>query len=606
MCCVFFFFLCDRYDPDTANFLPLVINGTLMYPMPGLRRLKEEAQQLIAPLDIKESDDGVFAHVDLAAKLKADLQRHLDKGQLTVDASGCVVGRDGKPAVVCWSFDACTVHRGMKQTSFGYKICNLINAPDNSPHYFHEYALMEAGDDYMNIKKHAETSVLQVNEILNANAVQGVCLPVPWLSPSTTKLQHVGCADQAALHSASGHGGCNMSHSCSYCLVHKSELCAFGFEENDNWEARTQRNAALLAHAMPGKCPGCECEITANEKFDPATERPVVTKLGEKAPKVPVRFKGIPHSTLHYNQKLGQIPLFNVAPSFWCICILHMCLRIVGMLFEYSVLRSPMLARKVKGKRRKKKSGGTSRAEDDTLGAHVWAMLTAAQIHIKMLTPPTADINAYYYSIKKHNFAGEDASKLMSVWRPILELVFYNAQGEQYDKHVAAWEQWSDVVWPLICDVTSEDALDRNKKAANVKVAGAKFVELWVAMANDTTHLYPHLLTSHLPDQIRNMPVDPFFLQLQSQESRHSMRKKWAFTTNKHAPRSLEDRIIEIKGYWRNGKLIKGGKRNIGVGRNFQILKRSLLHDCLVDIWETDTSMRDEISGLRALGTIVN
>ena len=39
-----------------------------------------------------------------------------------------MTGLDDKPIVFCFSFDAANFHKGMKQTSFGYKIANLINA----------------------------------------------------------------------------------------------------------------------------------------------------------------------------------------------------------------------------------------------------------------------------------------------------------------------------------------------------------------------------------------------------------------------------------------------------------------------------------------------
>ena len=51
----------------------------------------------------------------------------------------------------------------MKQTSFGYKICNLMNAPSNSPVYFHEFALMEAGNDHLSIRQHAQSMLDDVN-----------------------------------------------------------------------------------------------------------------------------------------------------------------------------------------------------------------------------------------------------------------------------------------------------------------------------------------------------------------------------------------------------------------------------------------------------------
>ena len=80
--------------------------------------------------------------------------------------------------------------------------------------------------------------------------------------------------------------------------------------------------------------------------------------------------------------------------------------------------------------------------------------------------------------------------------------------------------QWSNVTWPLIKNLK----MDRIEKADAIDTEGTRWVEYWKEMAGKTTHLYPHLLVAHLPNLVRSMPIDPYYLQLQSLEARHSNR----------------------------------------------------------------------------------
>ena len=76
---------------------------------------------------------------------------------------------------------------------------------------------------------------------------------------------------------------------------------------------------------------------------DYTTER-AIAKAGGRLPPRPFLFKSVPHSTAHYNQKPGQLPLLPSLPvDHWSICVLHLSLRIVGMMWEHSVLRNETL-----------------------------------------------------------------------------------------------------------------------------------------------------------------------------------------------------------------------------------------------------------------------
>lgn len=439
---------------------------------------------------------------------------------------------------------------------------------------------MEGGDDHIAIRTYAEEAIAEANKVIEAGEVEVLFEGKGLIK---VKVINIGVADQAAQHANDGQGGCNMPHPCGFCKVHKTEICVVG----KTWGKRTIEENAKLAHAVPGVCPGCRCTIVEEVK-DAETERPIAS-IGSKPPKVPFRFQPNPHSVVHFNQKPGQTSILKIPLSNWCICVLHMNLRIVGMLFEYTVLRDPTLQKKIQG----------TKGDSQTLAEAVYMLLSAANIHIKHLRSPTNNVDSYYHSISRHNFAGSDASKLLHVWEPLLNLIYPECLRKENPQiardHKAshdAWKQWATVVWPLIHDLD----MDKKEKAAKVFSEGSKFVKLWKKVAGPTQHLYLHLLTAHLPEMIESMPVDPVLLQMQAAESMHALRKKLSFLTSKLAPKEVTERVSVIEDYWRltpDGRVqeVKGYKRNDGPCRTYQTLVKSLLVGKLQHIYETEKSM---------------
>ena len=159
-------------------------------------------------------------------------------------------------------------------------------------------------DDHLSVRQHAQASIDQANAIIEKNCVENVECSVVG-SPEVTEfvsvtVVSVGCADQAALHSNEGQGGCNEKYPCSFCKVHQSKLCSTELEEVVNWPARKRDENVLLAHAGLGKCPGCKMEIVA-VVTDKETQRPVA-EPGSKPPKSPFEYKKMTHSVVHFNK----------------------------------------------------------------------------------------------------------------------------------------------------------------------------------------------------------------------------------------------------------------------------------------------------------------
>ena len=134
--------------------------------------------------------------------------------------------------------------------------------------------------------------------------------------------------------------------------------------------------------------------------------------------------------------------------------------------------------------------------------------------------------------------------------------------------------------------------MEREEKATAVE-AGNKFMELWIAAAGEhTAHVYPHILVAHLPNQIRDLPMDPWYFQTQCLEHKHKFRKMDSFVTNHHAPKPLAERKSDVVGYYRNGKWV-GGKegRMTGPCRSFQL---SVVNDYFRNAMATAESVQHQ------------
>jgi hypothetical protein len=560
-----------------------------MHPIASAYALRKNFKQICEEYGLEESLDGRTAWVDVAKRMCMDIMEHVRLGHLklsqdTATGKWMVTGRDDRSIVLCFSFDAANFHRGMKQTSFGYKIANLMNCPINSPHVFHEFCLMEGADNHESIKAHVGHIIKQIDQVFTMGKIPG--FHHPRIGDSEISIEFdpadvVACCDQVAGRSNFGQGGCNLIKPCFCCDVAKTQLCSTDPTTINDFKPRDLHTCNLLAHVALGVCPACELQIVDNIT-EPSTQI-LRAQAGDKDPPVPLAFEGVSWSELHNCQNYGQEVLFNIPIKQWCVCILHMNLRITGMMFTRTILRNLLSD----AKSMNKNDRGDSKAAD------LHNLMSSLGIPCKIFSCPLNSVGKFYNSIAKFSFAGSDAARMLGGYDLALKIVFdqcvwdtqhkdYSSTSpdtERYLKALKMWKCWADDVWPLINDLD----MDKEEKACAVERRGRHFIDLWVAAAGKhTSHLYPHLLVVHLPSNIRNLPVDPWYLQTESLEHKHKFRKDLSFMTNKHKPKPLAERITTTAGYYRHGKWIKGkvGKKT-GECRSFQILAKSLVVDHL-------------------------
>ena len=246
--------------------------------------------------------------------------------------------------ILCFSFDAANFHKGMKQTSFGYKIANLMNCPLNSPHVFHEFALMEGKDNHEAISAHVGHIIDQVHKIILTGELTGFAHPR--IGAAEVKIEFdpdhvVGCCDLVAGRSNFGQSGCNQKKPCFFCDCAKDGLCTkegaphvdekfmkktlkgvlkdkTGFDDKicglingytSQFEARDIETCNLLAHVELGHCPACKLEIV-DEVTKPEAQI-LRAQPGDKPPPVPAEYNPATWAELHDCQNYGEKVLFQ-------------------------------------------------------------------------------------------------------------------------------------------------------------------------------------------------------------------------------------------------------------------------------------------------------
>ena len=282
----------------------------------------------------------------------------------------------------------------------------------------------------------------------------------------------------------------------------------------------------------------------------------------------------------------GRAPLINLEPDKIVICSLHCNLRIVGCLFEHTILKEIG------------KHGGKSKQEIDQVCEEVWGKLVEHHIPIKKIYPPKNNLADHYQSITKYSFAGQDCATLLfdRLWEKIVDLVFppdavtaSPTLKSRVANIKAAWEQWSEVLWPLINKL---DYTSKTEKAASVRDNTKLFIPLLrKACAKTTEHLYPHLLF-HLAEQIEACPVDPYFFQTQGLEHRHSLRKKYHLLNTNFKKPGLQTSTIIAAYHRKDGRIVREHLKKSSISRGQQVVEitvtldhlRSLLctHECEV------------------------
>jgi hypothetical protein len=233
-------------------------------------------------------------------------------------------------------------------------------------------------------------------------------------------------------------------------------------------------------------------------------------------------------AAIHRGVVYGRDPLVNLEPCRWCPCILHLNLCIVGALHKQTVVPEV-------GLRDSKLHVGADGIDENSTSHKVYELFCNNNIYLKAIRKPSKTKRLFQTTVQRASFHGKQAETYLLIYPEVLRLVFpeewctpghADYHKESHDKYVTYLKLWTDykAIWRLLCDVqTYEQA---NDKADKLQELADPWVAAFQTAFPQSSYLYPHILQSHMADFIRDMPVDPYFLQTQGLEHRHKRRKR--------------------------------------------------------------------------------
>jgi hypothetical protein len=202
------------------------------------------------------------------------------------------------------------------------------------------------------------------------------------------------------------------------------------------------------------------------------------------------------HHIDEYLSVLAEKVLFNIAPEEWCTCIMHMNLRVIGVMV-------------VKGIFDKLGTNGNAQAQAEQM----YEIFEKIGLYIKnnKLKKKTKKLDAYGF--QKFSFCGSDAFLIDRAMPSLIEIVYptdclaKNPQARKDRTNVEnfqkEWHQiWTLLNLPLPYNGTDTTKQVRYARAQEVRTLANKFRKTWIAAFGSTKHVYLHRLVAHVPGEI--------------------------------------------------------------------------------------------------------
>jgi hypothetical protein len=347
-----------------------------------------------------------------------------------------------------------------------------------------------------------------------------------------------------------------------------------------NTPIRTAQSTSLLSHASQGRCPGCNADVVTKlckcKKCGlcEADQQCEIAKPGDTRPTR--KINGKTHLQAHFGVVYGRYPVFKIFMDQLVICILHLNLRIMGALFERTVLGEA-------GKHCDSPSTNPKVRVEDNCGQLFAFLKDDIGLPITKITAQKgSQVQTNWLSVNRYSFSGPDARDFIEKkgWVRALDLVMPKSARngdaflkKKHDDAIIAWECWCLELWPLI----NNKAIAADTKADQVQTKAVEFVTRFRdACGRTTCHLYPHLLVAHLPNQIRDLPCDITFFQTQGLEHRHKQRK-----TSHHNQRKPRTPVKHaVRAYMKkDGTVVRAHLQSNSISRQQQMLELSVAKD---------------------------
>ena len=533
-------------------------------------KIAQWMEDVAAEYDLTEVTGGHSAALDLKTHMTKMLTKELHENEFVWEESKGDHGpqytlrsklNQTKP-IISFMFDAARSLKTRNTTAVAWKLANG-SLQSHSPQYTHTVAVSEGNDEQDQLLAHLGGTFAEINGFIKN--------PTATVETSDVSCEVLACADQKAVHSNYGFGPCKAKFSCPLCYCPHNN-----FQSNPSdidITPRTMEEIKLLAHSVVGDCTACGMKIVDKPKVECKGNETPLAKPGMKPPKVPESFakanqvgvkKKPTWNDLHRNVIYGSSILLKLEPARFAICILHLNLRMVGAMMTHTMFRN------LEG------PAGDARAEE------LWKMLVRCGIPIRRIKKPNSatKVTDWYKTVTKHSFAGADAARVLVIWDKAMDCVYpeeylRSASAEEIKRvetFKSTWRQYI-AIWKDLNDL----AISKEEKADRIEAKNVKFATTWLQGIGSTTHLYVHLLLAHVPQQLRDLPIDLWFLQTEGLEHCNLIRKRFAqLMSNGHKPGN--QRILEVDSYInRFGTAVKAHTKFSGPALPRQLLQKTIV-----------------------------
>lgn len=559
------------YKHPRLGWVRLWFDGVLV-PVPCSHHKIEQWMSSVADdYDLEEINSGLTAVISLKAVLHQVLKSECEQNYFKwVHIQHQIAPRSvlnkGRPLVqIC--FDAAGTMKHRKTTAVSCKLAN--GSPySHKPVHTHTVAISEGGDEQNDLITGLGSVFDDLNDLI-ANPV--ITTSTKYEEKIDVDVEVCAGADQKAVHANFGLCGCNRKFSCPLC--HCPNTSFTNVHPPNTYTNRSLDNIRLLAHTIEGTCPGCKMIIVDKTRNLGPNETPLALP-GQKPPKVPAQFAShdgprriVPTWTdLHFGVIYGSKVILQLPPSRFAICILHLNLRMVGNLLKLSMFR-------------KLGPGQQKQAEE------LWKCLVASGIPIRQVKcTKNVHMTDWYQTISSHSFAGADAARMLLIYKDALEIVFpsdwLKSQPSELQAKVSSYYK----VWSLYADLWADlNNLDitKEQKATVIEGKAAMFAETWRFAFGSTPTLYLHLLLDHVPTQLRELPIDLWYLQTEGLEHANKIRKQFA-ATMVNAHKAGSQRFVEVDSYVnRYGTTVDAHLKFSGPCLSYQLMKKTVVWDHL-------------------------
>ena len=574
--------LFQQHDKEEGRWKKLCINGVTVPQPPSHYKLKKWMDEIAGMYDLEEIVQGMTAVVDIYKSMALLLTHQLQAERFDWHESGqsmCLISKlnQTRPLFVI-SFDAARSLKNRQTTAVAWRLANGCPLA-HRPQYTHTIAISDGNDEHEHLQHQLGSVFGELNHLVDHSTVT---INTDYRS-ETVDCKWCACADQKAVHSNFGMGACKARFSCPYCCC-----------PNDNFQdphadckTRTLDDIALLSHTVEGECPGCGLIIVDKTPNDCSEGETPLATPGMKPPKVPDKFatydkqkKFLPSwLDLHLNVVYGTTILLKLPPFLFAICILHLNLRLVGALLFQTMFKNLGTGAK-----------GQAKAEA------LWELMLSCGIPIKKIKAEKKGAPTdWYKTITKHSFAGADAARMLLIWKQALRVMFPPGEAESVagvskEKillYHQAWYQYCNI-WALLNNLE----IAKDAKADILDDYNQEFAVTWRLAFGKTATLYAHLLFCHVSKQLRELPIDLWYLQTEGLEHCNYIRKQFAARMS-NCHKAGKSTIVEVDNYVnRFGTLVKAHTKSTGPAMAYQLLRHTV-------VWEHVKQLMEDSRGTK-------